>query len=249
MTEDREGQGLQPIGSHLSKIASSLGDSASRPTRSPQASAITGLPALVGVGSSSTGLRHGGTGAVAKLREGADPAATDRVIRASWPQDVERWHASPSVIAASPRLQAQGHRWMTPTPPPASDRIVAVAILECALTPSVAAHLAVEVTRAAALTVPRRESGDDTETWIALMADELAAYPADAVTATLRAWPRQSRWRPTLAEMVPLIDEALHWRRRALSDLRGIRDTADERQAALAHLAAQGGTRSSLRGA
>ena len=56
------------------------------------------------------------------------------------------------------------------------------------------------------------------------MADELRRYPLDVVTAALRAWPRQSRWRPTLAELVPLVDDALRWRRRVLADLRAVRD-------------------------
>lgn len=52
------------------------------------------------------------------------------------------------------------------------------------------------------------------------MAEELSAYPMDAVVSALRAHPRRCRWRPAPADLMPAIDEALRWRRRVRDDLR-----------------------------
>lgn len=222
MTEDREGHGLQPIGSQISAIASSLTESDSTPPRSPQASATTGLPVPVSGRSSSIGLQRGAIGAVAKLREGTDPAATDRAVRASWPRAVAQWHDSPSLMPATASLQAKGYRWMTTPLPPQADREAALAILEESIRPSERAPVAKALTATATLTVTRGEDGDDTEAWVALMADWLhREYPLDAIRHVLRACPSRSRWRPTPADLKPHLDDACRWRRRQLSDLSG----------------------------
>lgn len=64
-------------------------------------------------------------------------------------------------------------------------------------------------------------TADTTETELALetLADELAPYPADIVLDVLTEWPRRSRWWPTIADLLPLLQRELRPRQALLRAL------------------------------
>lgn len=58
----------------------------------------------------------------------------------------------------------------------------------------------------------RGANGEDLALTISALKDELANYPADLVEYALTEWPRISKWRPALMDLVELMHQKGHYR-------------------------------------
>jgi hypothetical protein len=75
------------------------------------------------------------------------------------------------------------------------------------------AELVQEVTRCLAVTVARERDQADLKAMLAVMAEELAEFPADVLRAELSAWARREKWWPTLSELRDRCQRAMRLRR------------------------------------
>ena len=73
-------------------------------------------------------------------------------------------------------------------------------------------ELVQEVTRCLAVTVARERDAADLKAMLAVMAEELAEFPADVLRAELRTWARCQKWWPTLAELRDRCQKAMRLR-------------------------------------
>jgi len=74
-------------------------------------------------------------------------------------------------------------------------------------------ELVQEVTRCLAVTVARERDQADLKAMLAVMAEELAEFPADVLRAELRSWARREKWWPTLAELRERCERAMRLRK------------------------------------
>lgn len=74
-------------------------------------------------------------------------------------------------------------------------------------------ELVQEVTRCLAVTVARERDQADLKAMLAVMAEELAEFPADVIRAELRAWARHEKWWPTLSELRARCQRAMRLRK------------------------------------
>jgi hypothetical protein len=77
-----------------------------------------------------------------------------------------------------------------------------------------------EVGRLKVLTKTAKQDSDDMMFQIAVMAEELSAYPADVVRDVCRSWPCFSTWFPSWAELYEPAERYVKMRRHLLKALR-----------------------------
>lgn len=94
-----------------------------------------------------------------------------------------------------------------------------VSTIELGMAPAPITSIAAELTRLAMLTASRAGEGREPDAKLAAYAEELRAYPADAVLQVLRS----GEWRffPAWAELKTRLDRICHRRRRLLEIIRG----------------------------
>lgn len=230
--EERGAPGLTPIGSLLPRIlpTASAMDSRSRKSKAmPRDSATTSLSAPVGPRPGSTGIGPSATGSLEKL-----PAPSE--LQAMAPHDIDRalqeW--LPPRVASSvkpdrrwrPR-DAQDGDWddrytfgwnLVPDFDEDEGR-EAIRLLEMLCTQAKPANCAKEVARLKVMTKATAQTGEDMTFQIAVMADELAAYPFDVVRDACRTWAAANTFFPSWAELKRLCDKRVLKRRSLLAEL------------------------------
>lgn len=77
--------------------------------------------------------------------------------------------------------------------------LIAVA---CLVEPAPGDFVATEVTRLKTLTAQRKEAEFDMELSIGALTEELMVYPKDVVRTVCRDWARNSKWFPTLSDLI-----------------------------------------------
>ena len=219
MTERDEARGLQRIGSLVDDV-SSLQDSkdylAPKSGRPVISSATTGLPSPVNVALSSTGVLPGEIGSgdtwMIELAE-MDSRDVDASLREWLPRSIasrmtvlERWEAEP--------LQNTADDPGDPTCPgyveyPTRDVEKSLRVLRLLGTSADQAFCEREVGRLRLVVATGRdEDQDDIKARVAVVAEELTAYPPDVVRSACRSLGQSAKWFPSLAE----ITEACDWR-------------------------------------
>jgi hypothetical protein len=104
-------------------------------------------------------------------------------------------------------------------PIPADDAVEALAILAEANKPADAGFIVQELTRMRMLTKARAEDSTDLTLMAAAYAEELAVYPPDVIASACRKWTAMSKWWPSWAEMLDLVQFRMRKRRAMLNAL------------------------------
>ena len=104
---------------------------------------------------------------------------------------------------------------------PDADAKGALAAIDCASAPACRAEIVKALTRLRLRTKARRETTEDMAAAFALYAEDLAAFPADAVHETLEGWPRRENgmWWPSWSELDTVLRAKASFRRRARAAL------------------------------
>ena len=104
---------------------------------------------------------------------------------------------------------------------PDADAKGALAAVDRASAPAPKAEIVKALTRLRLRTKARRETTDDMAAAFALYAEDLAAFPADAVHETLEGWPRRENgmWWPSWSELDGALRAKASFRRRARAAL------------------------------
>jgi len=102
-------------------------------------------------------------------------------------------------------------------PVPEADIAAALGLVREALAPAGNALAVAEITKLRLMTKARGADDADTRAWLSIFGRELAAYPADIVTAACREWTEGNVFVPAWAEL-RAICERLAMRRRAIAD-------------------------------
>ncbi len=113
----------------------------------------------------------------------------------------------------------------------ARDLKEALRLAELLDTPAGKRDCAKELGRLRLVTAARQLAAEDLTLQIAVMAEELSAYPLDAVRDACRVWPRGHKFFPTWAELRELCEERVLFRRALARALRRHLDTLKERDA------------------
>lgn len=103
----------------------------------------------------------------------------------------------------------------------APDAMGALAAVDRASAPAPRAEIVKALTRLRLRTKAKRETTDDMAAAFALYAEDLAAFPADAVHETLEGWPRRENgmWWPSWHELDTVLRAKASFRRRARAAL------------------------------
>lgn len=219
MTEQSADGGLRPIGNLAIRIVNSPDRPDSQTTTSttsPAISSITGSLQAVETQSNSTGRRRGEIASAKSVSVAAtDPHQRDKSAE-EWLRSRLSWQPNMRLV----RFPDDGHGWdgcAVPRPPAEwttqareewdDARRQILRICEPCGESVVLAELAkLRVTMA-----HRNGSDIDQRALFAVMAEDLAEFPADVVRAACTGWRRREKWFPTPAE---LIDECQRLSRR-----------------------------------
>lgn len=103
----------------------------------------------------------------------------------------------------------------------APDARGALVAVDRASAPAPKAEIVKALTRLRLRTKARRETTEDMAAAFALYAEDLAAFPADAVHETLEGWPRRENgmWWPSWSELDSVLRAKASFRRRARAAL------------------------------
>lgn len=215
MTNRSGDDDLTHLGSHLTRIVSSVSPSDSTPSKSQKDSVTIGLPKPVLPGPNLTGQQLGEIGAgVTRLKKAlalCEPDEVDRSLQALLP---------PSLVQ---RLKPVNREFIDPVygydyefigyelsdgDIPESDRVSARLLVDEVCRPSEPIIIFRELARLRVLTKARAESSDDLESMASIYADEMASYPQDCVVWACRKWARMEKWWPSWSELKELLDRA-----------------------------------------
>lgn len=136
----------------------------------------------------------------------------------------------------TPTLDASEFRWLTVRAPDGYDRLPTEAEesalrreLTAALQPISPRDLKTALAKMLAA-FPQRGPAEP-RGYVAVLAEHLAEFPADALDSACRQIVRTSRFLPAVAEVVALADEAIARRRHAVGALNAVRHERQRRQA------------------
>jgi hypothetical protein len=217
-----EQPGLRPIGSQVSRIASSLNPKVLTQPTLPAASVTTGTPRLVETPPSSIGTRHGGTGAAASmpgalssLLAGSDPAMTDATLLATCGQRLGQQLVSVREAFIDPDYGYDSRfiGYELSFPIPAERLKAAEELVNGGLQSSPPELIIQELARLRRLTKSRAEDETDREASYIALAEELIDFPPDVIRSVLRGIGRTSTFFPALAELYRECEQAVHHRR------------------------------------
>ena len=204
-----EARGLRPIGSLISKIASTPSTEASTPTRSLPPSETSGTPRPVPTPASSIGMQHGETGAgtnlpaaLTKWLAGSDPAETDENLLATCGQQL----GQPLVLQTREIFGPDGYDYevtgyLLAWPIEGSRLQAAQQVILSTLQPAPPRLVVEELARLRRLTKSRAEDETDREATYVALAEELSEFPPDVVRGALRQIARRETFFPSLAEL------------------------------------------------
>lgn len=215
MTNRSGDDDLTHLGSHLSRIVSSVSPSDSIQPISQKDSATTGSPRRALLGPNLTGQQLGEIGAgVTQLKRAlalCDPEEVDRSLQALLP------------LSLGQRLKPINREFIDPVygydyefigyelsdgDIPESDRASARLLVDEVCKPSEPVIIFKELARLRVLTKARAESSDDLESMASIYADEMASYPQDCIVWACRKWARMEKWWPSWSELKELLDRA-----------------------------------------
>lgn len=196
----------QTIGSLARKIESSVSEKDSTPITPRRSSGSTGLAVVRSepIGALRSELDAAKSLIVSLVSRG-DPAVTEMSLRASLARVSKYCEIAPETDNPFTTFKMVGIRLE-------SGHTAARELLTAAMRPAPQKMLAQELSRLRVLTVARNMGQEDLKALVSIYLEELAAYPADATIATLRAWPRENKFWPTLAELIAKIRECCEWR-------------------------------------
>lgn len=196
-----EERGLTPLRSLVPKIEPLPSNSAFRQTGSGSNSEITGSESRALAASNSTGMRHGGTTAVAlpsglqATLNGADAWATDKALIASLPLPVR----SRLKSKVNHDFDLMGYELSGVVDADLAAEAHAVVCQSCV--PADRAVILAEVTKCFAVTAARDHDETDMKATLAGMVDGLREFPADVIRDACRAYAKGNKWRPSLSEL------------------------------------------------
>lgn len=210
MIDESEGGGLRPIGNLATAIVTSRapkGSTSTPSTERPRSSAITGSLHLVETPASSTGPQRGEV-VSARSPSGAvtDPHQRDKSAVA-WLRSRLNWQPNMRLVT----FPDDGYGWdgcAVPRPPAVwtdearESWADALHQIQRLCEPGGEAVVLAELAKLRVTMAHRNGGAIDERALLAVMAEDLAEYPADVVRAASTAWRRREKWFPTPGELI-----------------------------------------------
>jgi hypothetical protein len=217
MDEQNRAGRSTPTGNPTQKIESSPASAASTPMKPPPSSATSGSAAVIPmpIGQQLSAIDAARSEIEAAVKAG-HPDKTDSILARS----LEQYSALTKIFWAS---DDENPYWSGTTRGlhVTGNRTAARKLLDAAMYPASKKVILAELYRLRAITSSRNVDEYEAKTAVEAFAEELADFPADAVIAGLRAWPRQHKWFPTLAEIIEAIWQTCEFRKLIKDDLDG----------------------------
>lgn len=211
MTDESAGGGLRPIGNLATAIVTlrATRDSTSeRSTEPPQSSATTGQPHPAEMPASSIGPRRG------EAVSARSPSAVSLADPHHRDKSAEAWLRSRLNWQPNMRLKQfpdDGHGWdgcYVPRPPEVwtdearESWADALHQIQRLCEPGGEAVVLAELAKLRVTMAHRNGGAVDERALLAVIAEDLAEYPADVVRAACTAWRRREKWFPTPGELI-----------------------------------------------